>query len=172
MVEVSSSTQIILPEIAQSFLCERLALIDSEVDKSEKVLEAVRPLLETRPQCSIDKQAADDFVDEGYCSSSPTESETEFFSRPLQSLDQPDLETVPETKEISTDRLSPPPPKISVTDEKGNTELIDPHDDEHGQLWDFARDKIARRMFFVRADRRTQHMESTFYSDLYSVPNT
>lgn len=60
-------------------------------------------------------------------------------------------------------------PQIRVADQNGGAEIIAREDDEHGQLWDFARDKIARRMFIVRADQRTRHMESTSYPELYPV---
>jgi hypothetical protein len=108
-------------------------------------------------------------VDEGYSSPSPTESDTEYFSESGESPQKPDVDDAPHTLQSPPEDSPPQLPQIRVTDEKGETEIIAADDDEHGQLWDFARDKIARRMFLVRADRRAQHMASTFYADLYPV---
>jgi len=107
-------------------------------------------------------------VDEGYSSPSPTESDTEYFSE-SGVLQKSKVDKAPHTLKSDPEDSPPQLPQICVTDEKGETEIIAADDDEHGQLWDFARDKIARRMFLVRADRRAQHMASTFYADLYPV---
>ena len=134
-----------------------------------KVPELDQPVPREHVQCSINKQAKEDFVDEGYFSPSPTESETEFFSAVNEFSSEPEVENPPRTPQIAINDKPLQLPRIRVTDPDGETEIIAPDDDEHGQFWNFARDKIARRMFFIRAHRRTQHMESTFYSDLYPV---
>jgi hypothetical protein len=165
------STRVLPSEFAQGPACETLELVESDSYGSKKVFEVVRPVPKERLQCSISKPTKDDFVDEGYFSPSPTDSETKFFCGSVQYSEQPEIEKAPQTPRIAINDILLQLPQISVTDENGETEIIAPDDDEHGQLWNFARDKIARRMFLIRADRRTQHMESTFYSDLYPVKN-
>ena len=148
---------------------KRPEVLESESYGSKKVCEVARPVLSEHVQCSINKPARDDFVDEGYCSPSPTDSDTEFFSESVKYCVEVEIEKTPRIPQIAINGVLLQIPQICVTDENGETQVIAPDDDEHGQLWNFARDKIARRMFFIRADRRSQHMESTFYSDLYPV---
>lgn len=148
---------------------KRVEVVGSESHGSSKVSEFGRPVLREQLQCATKEDTKDDFVDEGYYSPSPTDSETEFFGGSVQYLNNLEIGKVPQTPEIAINDTLLQVPQICVTDEKGETEIIAADDDEHGQLWNFARDKIARRMFFIRADRRTQHMETTFYADLYPV---
>lgn len=152
----------------QKAVCHSLQLLELKLSPSKQVSEVVGGLPKDQFQCIVNN-SKDDFVDEGYCSASPTESETEFFNKASQESSGPEIQQASQKRLIAVDVAVLQLPQIRVTDEKGETEIIAPDDDEHGQLWDFARDKIARRMFFIRADRRTQHMESTFYSDLYPV---
>ena len=111
------------------------------------------------------------FVDEGYYTPSPTLSVSESFVGPGKTTLQTGTAEDPSTVQIGINSNGVPfvLPGIVITDEKGETDIVDPDDDEHKQLWDASRDKIARRMFFVRADQRGRHMEKTFYADLYPV---
>lgn len=163
------STRLPLSKFEQAAICNRPEVLESKSYGSKKVSEVVRLVLGDQFQCSINKHIKDDFVDEGYFSSSPTESDTEYFSDSVVFPHEPEVEEAPKTPQIAINDNLLQLPQICVTDENGETEIIAQDDDEHGQLWNFARDKIARRMFFIRADRRTQHMESTFYADLYPV---
>jgi hypothetical protein len=157
-------------KFAQGPACETPEPVESD-SYGSKVSEVVRRVPKEQLQCSISKPAKEDFVDEGYFSPSPTDSETPFLCGSVQYSEQPEIEKAPQTPRIAINDVPLQLPQISVTDEHGETEIIAPDDEEHGQLWNFARDKIARRMFLIRADRRTQHMDSTFYSDLYPVKN-
>ena len=122
-------------------------------------------------KCKISiTETNDKFVDEGYYSPTSLDSEKQFAVRLSDSAaSAPSDERPLSSSERTAEDLQVRLPKLFVTDEKGITESVDLEGDEHGQLWDFARDKIARRMFLVRANKRAEHLESTFYSDLYSV---
>ncbi len=166
------STRLLPLKPALGSIHETLELLEAELRRIKTPSEEGRPVLREQLQCSVKQHTTDDFVDEGYCSPSPTGSENEFFGESAKHLDESEVDEAQQTLQIPINGVLLQPPHICVTDENGETEIIAPEDDEHGQLWNFARDKIARRMFFVRADRRTRHMEATFYSDLYPVKNT
>ncbi len=155
-------TRVPSSDLKQEIIYETLSAVKPDAHRPKKIV------VGQHFKCSTNKHQ-DDFVDEGYYSPSPTPPEVgiEFFSGPAKSVRE--VEEAPLTPQFAIKNILVELPQIHVTDENGEIEIISPNDDEHGQLWDFARDKIARRMFFVRADRRTQHMESTFYSDLYPV---
>lgn len=155
-------------KLKQGAVYETPSVVKSDLHGPKAVSKVTKVLLRQHFKCSTNKHQ-DDFVDEGYFSPSPTptESEIEFLSGPAKYTRE--VEEAPLTPQFAINDILLELPQIHVTDENGEIEIIAPDDDEHGQLWNFARDKIARRMFFIRADRRTQHMESTFYSDLYSV---
>ncbi|ERF75510.1 hypothetical protein EPUS_08324 [Endocarpon pusillum Z07020] len=152
----------------QGIIYEIPSVVKSDLRGPKEVSKVSELALKQHFKCSTNKHQ-DDLVDEGYFSPSPTpiESEIEFLSGPARSARE--VEEAPLTPQFAINDILLELPQIHVTDEKGEIEIIAPDDNEHGQLWDFARDKIARRMFIIRADRRTQHMESTFYSDLYPV---
>jgi hypothetical protein len=156
----------------QGSVFEGLESLQAESCWSKEAFELIRLARVERFQCSINQPLKDDFVDEGYSSPSPTDIETEFFSEVAQHPGKLEVEEPLRTPQIAINDHLLQLPQICVTDADGETENIAPDDDEHGQLWNFTRDKITRRMFFIRADRRTQHMESTFYSDLYTVSRT
>lgn len=139
-----------------------------------KVAGLDQPVSREHIQCCIDNPVKGELADEAYFSSSPTESETtEYISRSDKFSSEPEIVAPPRRpQQGAINDISLQLPQICVTDADGTIEIVAPDDNEHGQLWDFARDKIARRMFFVRADQRTRHMESTFYSDLYPVSKT
>jgi hypothetical protein len=168
--EPCRSTQPLLQaEAGQATVFQGLELLTSTSSLPKAVSRVVCSMLGEQLQCKVDKDGKDDFADEGYCTASPTESDSEFFCRLAKSLSKAELENKSRKPQIAINGTPLELPQIWVTDENGESENIAPYDDEHGQLWNFARDKIARRMFFIRADRRTQHMASTFYSDLYPV---
>lgn len=154
--------------LKQDVICETPSIVKPDADEPKEVSKVSKLALRQHFKCNINKHQ-DDFVDEGYFSPSPppTESDIEFFSGPVKPIRE--VEKGPLTSQFAINNTVLGLPEIHVTDENGEIEVISPDDDEHGQLWDFTRDKIARRMFFVRADTRTQYMESTFYSDLYPV---
>ncbi len=154
--------------LKQDVIYETSSVVKLDAHGLVGVSKVTKLVLRQHFKCSTNKHQ-DDFVDEGYFSPSPTppEVDIEFFSGPTKSIRE--VEDTPLTPQFAIKNIPVELPEIHVTDENGEIEIIAPDDDEHGQLWDFARDKIARRMFFVRANRRTEHMESTFYSDLYPV---
>ena len=167
-----SSTRQEPSKTGQEYVSERRESLGSESCWLKEATEPIRLGRIEQLQCSINKHTKDDFVDEGYFSPSPTDSEADFFAEAVSGSHNPEVEEQLPVPQIAINDNLLQLPQIYVTDVDGETEVIAPDDDEHGQLWNFARDKIARRMFFIRADKRTQHMESTFYSDLYPVRNT
>jgi hypothetical protein len=167
--KASRTTGLLLSTADQGSVFEGLESRATDSYGAEKVCQAVRSVPTEQLRCSFAKKPKDDFVDEGYFSPSPTESENEFFGGSVRSSHEPEIDRAPHTPQIAINDSLLQLPEICITDENGETETVASDDDEHGQLWNFARDKIARRMFFIRADRRTEHMESTFYSDLYPV---
>jgi hypothetical protein len=169
ILEASRGTRLPQSKPEQGTSCDRPELLESQSCRSKTGSEVTRLVLGDQIQCSTNKHTRDDFVDEGYSSPSPTESDTGYFSESGVFCQKPNVNEAQPTPQIAPESSLPQLPQICVTDEKGETEIIAADDDEHGQLWDFARDKIARRMFLVRADRRAQHMASTFYADLYPV---
>ena len=154
--------------LKQDVICDTPSIVKPDLHGPKEVSKVIKLVLKQHFKCSTNKHQ-DDFVDEGYFSPSPTptESEIKFLTGPAKSIRE--VEEAPLTPQFAINDSLLELPQIHVTDENGEIEIIPPDDDEHGQLWNFARDKIARRMFFIRADRRTQHMESTFYADLYPV---
>lgn len=167
-LEPLSGTGVPSSKLKLGVIYETPLVVKSDLHGPKEVSKVTEVLLRQHFKCSTNRHQ-DDFVDEGYYSPSPTptESEIEFSSGAAKYTRE--VKEAPLTPQFAINDILLELPQIHVTDENGAIEIIAPDDDEHGQFWNFARDKIARRMFFIRADRRTQHMESTFYSDLYPV---
>jgi hypothetical protein len=168
MQEATRGTRLPQSKTEQGTICDIPELLESH-SRSKPASQVARLVLGDQFQSNTTKRTKDDFVDEGYSSPSPTESDSEYFGESGQLLQKPGVAEALSTLKNAAEDNPPQLPQICITDEKGETEIIAADDDEHGQLWDFARDKIARRMFLVRADRRAKHMASTFYADLYPV---